>query len=364
MSDVDFGRTLADFAAAVTAGDEAAARAASAAEAWHFGGETPRELFRQAEGRRGFTLEVAGEVTVVGDKAWGVCGLRARVKDGDEGPGRSLGRVKLMMEPAGVVGVAKDAAVVEAWLGSMITASARMASLPVSELGQAWSERVRAAAVAGGDLAAAIGDAGEVAAMAAMMLREVLRQPGGIVATLPSRWVPRAGRIGAGFLVTTPSDDLGSEVWVVLQATPSGGVSVVGTSAHVSLPLLLQGARPMADAPRPVGGGGSAAPAVVSDDPFEAAVAAARGEAVAATAKPGAEARGGDGLAGGAGPAPLSEHPDVKDALQGSIQQILEGIQAGTGPGDLSALKERASRALREALAVATRTKGPPPGSE
>ncbi len=195
--------TVTAFTTAAASGEEAAARNACTDAGWQDGDSPVRGLYMQSH-KKGLVLDLMGSPRKLGTRAaqWVVLSHPSRPKP--------LGDLWVLLEDDDgwrIVGATKLRPHVGLFLWGHLPGALSIADMERSADGDRWAEGVLKSL-----------QAGEVPAFAegTDLLQSRLKPDNVTVATLRSVSLPEIHRAGVGFRFTTPDDDLGYDVWLIL----------------------------------------------------------------------------------------------------------------------------------------------------
>lgn len=324
------------FTRACVAGDDAAAQAACTDSGWNDGDDPCQRLFRQAKAK-GMQVDPLGMARLFGDRAiqWTSLSHPSRPQP--------LGDLYLLLatQPDGawkVEGLTKSRGQAALFLKGTLPGAFSVTELPDSAAAEAWSTRA-VTALNSGELP----DLGE----GAVLVQNLLGQPGVVASPLRTADLPALGRAAAGLRFAQPGDEFGSEAWVIL-ALEADGPKVLATRPWLDLDGLLTGLE--------LGFPGRAGPEVQDKKDPRDAVKAAIAEALKAS---------------GAGDLPADD-PRAQAAAKvlGMLDEIIGG-SGGPSANDSTAAADADSDADSDAdapggelIALPRRDPPPPAASE
>jgi|GEM_PF-3068678 len=169
-------------------------------------------------------------------------GRRALAHVGVNRPGDVVRGLRFLLEMTvdarwEVVGVSNESTLDKAFIDGLYDGITEFKSLPLSANLIRRAQRLVDAIGSGGDLEAALGDSGERAKMAIMMLKGQIKS-GRYVTVLPAREHPRAARGAIGLSILDPVTKFGSDFWFICHSD-EGVFEVLGTSSYVAMGILL-----------------------------------------------------------------------------------------------------------------------------
>jgi hypothetical protein len=232
--DLAAARAVAErFAQAAAAGDKTAARLACTEPGWEDGDSPVRGLFMQAS-KKGLVLDAVGEPRKLGKRA-----SQRIVLSHPKAP-RPLGDLWLLLAEGPtetgavewrVVGATKLRPHVGLFLWGHLGGTLSIADLERSEAAETWAEGVLAGLNNG-----VIPDV----AHGSNLLKQRLQPDVVSVKQLNSAALPEIHRAAVGFRFTTPDDDLGYDVWLIL-STVTRELPVVYAAEFLTQERLFHG---------------------------------------------------------------------------------------------------------------------------
>lgn len=232
--DLAAARAVAErFAQAAAAGDKTAARLACTEPGWEDGDSPVRGLFMQAS-KKGLVLDAVGEPRKLGKRA-----SQRIVLSHPKAP-RPLGDLWLLLAEGPtetgavewrVVGATKLRPHVGLFLWGHLGGTLSIADLERSEAAETWAEGVLAGLNDG-----VIPDV----AHGSDLLKQRLQPDDVSVKPLNSAALPEIHRAAVGFRFTTPDDDLGYDVWLIL-STATRELPVVHAAEFLTQERLFHG---------------------------------------------------------------------------------------------------------------------------
>jgi hypothetical protein len=232
--DLAAARAVAErFASAAAAGDKTAARLACTEAGWEDGDSPVRGLFMQAS-KKGLVLDPMGEPRKLGKRA-----SQRIVLSHPKAP-RPLGDLWLLLAEGPtetgavewrVVGATKLRPHVGLFLWGHLGGTLSVADLERSEAAETWAEEVLTGLQDG-----VIPDIEH----GSDLLKQRLQPDDVSVTTLKSAALPEIHRAAVGFRFTTPDDDLGYDVWLIL-GTATRDLAVVHAAEFLTQERLFHG---------------------------------------------------------------------------------------------------------------------------